>query len=170
MNRNPNAKGRTSAAALLSAGVLLAGAPAAQAQAAAKTAAPAPKAPADRSAGQAHIKFAASFQKWHGTLCVAGMLNQQPVFKTAQGEFFQVEPATGDLKFHSAESLGYIKVQDGRSPAASSRSSSFMKWDGIKGESKVSVVGVDAQGRVLQENSRGERFHLDRNGDMVFVK
>jgi len=29
---------------------------------------------------------------------------------------------------------------------------------------------VDAQGHVLQENSRGERFYLGPNGDMVFVK
>lgn len=170
MNRYPNAKSRSSAAVLLSAGVLLAGGQAASAQGAATAAAPGAKAPSDRSAINTHIKFATSFQKWHGTLSVAGMLNQQPVFKTVQGEFFQVDPATGDLKFHSAESLGYIKVQAGRSPASSSRSSSFLKFDGIKGEQKVSVVGVDAQGRVLQENNRGERFHLDRNGDMVFVK
>ena len=46
----------------------------------------------------------------------------------------------------------------------------FIKFDGIKGESKVSIAGVDAQGRVVQVNSRGEQFVLGPNGDMQFVK
>jgi len=46
----------------------------------------------------------------------------------------------------------------------------FIKFDGIKGEQRVSVAGVDAQGNVIQENNRGERFYLGPNGDMVFVK
>jgi len=40
----------------------------------------------------------------------------------------------------------------------------------IKIQMRVSVLGVDAQGHVTQQNSRGERFYLGPSGDMVFVK
>ena len=114
--------------------------------------------------------------KWRGNLTVAGMLNGRPVFKTPQGEYFQVEPNTGDLQFHSAESLGYIKLAPapGRAMAPGQAMApgraGYLKFDGIKGEQRVSVAGVDAQGRVIQENARGERFYLNPMGDMVFVK
>jgi len=180
MTRVRNNTTQASVATLVSAGMLLA--PGASAQTpkapapatkvpAAPAAAPMPGSPA--AAGRStdyHIKFANTFIKWHGSLAVAGMLNGSPVFKTPQGEFFQVEPNTGDLKWMSPESLGYIKVTEGRVALGGARSSSFIKFDGIKGESKVSVLGVDAQGHVLQQNSRGEKFYLSPMGDLVFVK
>ncbi|MBK8790001.1 MAG: hypothetical protein IT187_02215 [Geothrix sp.] len=180
MTRTRNNTTQASAATLVSAGMLLATGASAQAP---KGAAPAAKAPATpmvaplpgtpaqagRSTGY-HIKFANTFMKWQASLAVAGMLNGGPVFKTPQGEFFQVEPNTGDLKWMSPESLGYIKVTEGRVSMTAARSTSFIKFDGIKGESRVSVLGVDAQGRVLQQNSRGETFYLSPMGDMVFVK
>jgi hypothetical protein len=171
---------KPSTATLFSAGMLLATGAAAQAPKAAAPATKAPSAPAAApmpasppAAGRSadyHIKFANTFIKWQASLAVAGMLNGSPVFKTPQGEFFQVEPNTGDLKWMSPESLGYIKMAEGRVSLTGARSTSFIKFDGIKGESKVSVLGVDAQGHVLQQNSRGERFYLSPVGDMVFVK
>lgn len=118
------------------------------------------------------IKFAAKFDKHKGDLSNVGMLNGSPVFRTSKGEFFTVEPSTGDLKFHTAESLGFLKIQDvkGKAAAPPARAGMFIKFDGIKGESKVSIAGVDAQGRVVQVNSRGEQFVLGPNGDMQFVK
>ena len=112
------------------------------------------------------IKFAGVFPKYGSTLTAAGMLNGRPVFKTAQGEFFQVDPQTGNLKFHTAASLGYLKMDDWerRAPA---KAGPFIK---LKGEQRVSVLGVDAQGNVLQQNSRGEKFFLNAHGNMVFVK
>jgi hypothetical protein len=113
------------------------------------------------------------------------MLDGRPVFKTEQGEYFQVEPNTGDLKFHTAESLGFMKYETkdraaAGTPAAESSAKlvavktvawkNFIKFDGIKGEAKLSVLGVDGQGHVVQQNSRGEKFYLGPNGDMVFVK
>ncbi|MFZ1375362.1 MAG: hypothetical protein WAS25_02060 [Geothrix sp.] len=171
---------KRSTATLFSAGMLLATGASAQAP---KAAAPASKMPAPPAAApmpgspaaagrstDTHIKFANSFIKWHASLAVAGMMNGSPVFKTPQGEYFQVEPNTGDLKWMSPESLGYIKVTEGRVSMTGARSTTFIKFDGIKGESKVSVLGVDAQGHVLQQNSRGEKFYLSQAGDMVFVK
>lgn len=179
MTRKRSHATQASAATLFSAGMLLATGASAQAP---KAAAPAAKMPAPAAApapgspaavgrsSDYHIKFANTFMKWHASLAVAGMMNGSPVFKTPQGEFFQVEPNTGDLKWMSPESLGYIKMAEGRVSMTGARSTTFIKFDGIKGESKVSVLGVDAQGHVLQQNSRGEKFYLSPAGDMVFVK
>lgn len=118
-----------------------------------------------------YLKFAAKFDKHKGALSNVGMLSGSPVFRTAKGEFFTVEPSTGDLKFHTADSLGFHKVDiKGKVAAPQARAGMFIKFDGIKGESKVSIAGVDAQGRVVQVNSRGEQFVLGPNGDMQFVK
>jgi hypothetical protein len=125
---------------------------------------------AHRDAAAFTIKFAGTFYKWRGSLSVVGMLNGRPVFKTPQGEYFQVEPNTGDLQFHSAESLGYIKLAPAPGRAMAPGRAGYIKFDGIKGEQRVSVAGVDAQGHVIQENARGERFYLNPMGDMVFVK
>jgi hypothetical protein len=189
MKRKPSSKSQSSAAAVLSAGVFLASGasaqgtrpqppkpqPMGQAIPGSAQALPAVQNPAaSRKETAAYtIKFAGNFMKWRGSLSVAGMLNGRPVFKTTQGEFFQVEPNTGDLQFHSPESLGFIKIRDARAqtPTASlGRAATFLKFDGIKGEQRISVAGVDAQGHVIQENARGERFYLNPMGDMVFVK
>jgi hypothetical protein len=180
MKRKPSSKAQSPAVAMLSAGVFLASGASAQTP---QTKPMAPKAPgtaqalpgvqgpaASRDAAAFTIKFAGTFIKWRGGLSVAGMLNGRPVFKTPQGEYFQVEPNTGDLQFHSAESLGYIKLAPATGRAMTPGRAGYIKFDGIKGEQRVSVAGVDAQGRVIQENARGERFYLNPMGDMVFVK
>ncbi len=186
MKRKPSPTS-TPAAAMLSAGVMMATGAAAQ-----PPKAPAPKAPpmapmapmapmpqaappARKPAGPSEatgytIKFAGTFMKWRGGLSVAGMMNGRPVFRTPQGEFFQVDAATGNLQFHSAESLGFLKLGTPQGRAGAPRNPAFLKWEGMKGEQRVSVLGVDAQGHVIQENSRGERFYLGPFGDMVFVK
>ncbi|WP_243317061.1 hypothetical protein [Geothrix paludis] len=193
MKRKPSSKSQSPAVAMLSASVFLTSGASAQAT---RPQPPKPQSPASQPLGQAApralpavqspaagreaaaytIKFAGTFMKWRGSLSVAGMLNGRPVFKTPQGEYFQVEPNTGDLQFHSAESLGYIKLAPapGRAMAPGQAMApgraGYLKFDGIKGEQRVSVAGVDAQGRVIQENARGERFYLNPMGDMVFVK
>jgi hypothetical protein len=180
MKRTPNAKSKASA--LFSAGVMLSAGSQAMAQGAAKAAPPKPAAPAAVAAKPAPasansstdftIKYGATFWKWKGELSAVGMLDGRPVFKTNKGEYFTVEPSTGDLKFHTAESLGFLKYETNDKLVAVKTISgkNFMKFDTIKGESKLSVLGVDAQGHVVQQNSRGEKFYLGPNGDMVFVK
>lgn len=189
MKRKPSSKSQSPAVAVFSAGMFLASGasaqgtrpqppkpqPMGQAIPGSVQALPAVQSPTARrgEAADHTIKFAGTFMKWRGGLSVAGMMNGRPVFKTAQGEYFQVEPNTGDLQFHSPESLGFIKIRDARAqtPASSlGRAATFLKFDGIKGEQRISVAGVDAQGHVIQENSRGERFYLNPMGDMVFVK
>ncbi|WP_243304569.1 hypothetical protein [Geothrix oryzisoli] len=180
MKRKPSSKSQSPAVAMLSAGMLLTTGAAAQAPRPQPTGAKAPgpaqalpavqQPPTHREAAAFTIKFAGTFIKWRGSLSVAGMLNGRPVFKTPQGEYFQVEPNTGDLQYHSAESLGYLKLAPAPGRAMATGRAGYLKFDGIKGEQRVSVAGVDAQGHVIQENARGERFYLNPMGDMVFVK
>ncbi len=118
------------------------------------------------------LKFASRYDKHRGTLSNVGLMGGQPVFRTAQGEFFTVDPATGDLRFLDAQGLGFIKIKSEvkAAPPSGARMGAFIKFDGIKGEAKVSIAGVDAQGRVVMENARGERFVLGPTGDMQFLK
>lgn len=185
MKRKSSSKPQASAVVMLSAGMLMASGSSAPPQAP-KAAPPGQKSPAapqglapampggqagvaGRGTAATYLKFAAKYHKEKGGLSVAGMLNGQPVFKTDQGEFFQVEAQTGDLKFHTADSLGYLKMDDWERKT-SAKTATFLKWDGIKGQQRVTLLGVDAQGHVLQENNRGEKFYLSPNGDLVFVK
>jgi hypothetical protein len=180
MKRTPNAKSKASA--LFSAGVMLSAGSQAMAQGTAKAVPPKPAAPAavaarpapasPSSSTDATFKFAATFDKWRGSLSVVGMMDGRPVFKTDKGEYFQVDPNTGDLKFHSAESLGFIKGNSNDKLVAVKTipGNNFIKYATIKIQSNLSVRGVDAQGHVVQQNSRGEKFYLGPNGDMVFVK
>jgi hypothetical protein len=100
------------------------------------------------------------------------MLDGRPVFKTDKGEHFHVDPGTGDLKFHTPESLGFIKVttNDKLVPVKTIPGNNFIKFATIKIQSNLSVLGLDAQGHPVEQNSRGERFYLSPNGDMVFLK
>ncbi len=195
MKRQPNTCSQTSAAAMLSAGVLLVSGASVAAQApkpasgqkapvATAATAPTPQPAANAKAESIFIKWAGTFHKYGSTLRVAGTMNGSPVFMTDKGEFFQVDVQTGDLKFHSPAALGLAKEDDwerkggkGAAPAAAPAAKPaggsglpFIKWNYIKLENRVSVLGVDAQGHVIQQNSRGERFYLGPNGDMVFVK
>ncbi len=133
------------------------------------SAAPPAQAPAGKTKPQSPaFKYAGKFIKFKGQLTVAGLLNGSPVFRNARGECFRVEAGTGDLKFLDPASLGQAKA--GATQRSSAVMVKFIKWDKPGAGSRVSILGLDDQGRVIQENARGERFYLDPNGDMVFVK
>lgn len=170
MKRNPNTKSHASAAAMLSAGALLVPGLPAAAQGVSKPLPPGQKSVAESKVALPVFKFAAKFDKWHGTLIVVGLLKERPVFKTAQGEYFQVDPNTGDLKFLSPESLGYLKIGGAPVKNDAAKMPGFLKLAGFKYDQPVSVLGVDGQGHVIHQNTRGERFYLNPKGDMVFIK
>ena len=160
---------QTSAAAMISAGVLFASGAGAQAP----VTRPAPAAAMEATVKRPfHIKWAGRYIKYNESLSVIGMSGNNPLFESAKGEYFQVDPATGDLKFLTAESLGYIKMppsarQTGKAAAAHM---DYIKLSGAKMLQHVSVAGVDDQGHVIQTNARGQQFYLTASGDMVFVK
>jgi len=96
-----------------------------------------------------YIKMSASVLKVSGTYSIAGMDGSHTVYKDMRGRMFYFDPGTGDMKFLSAD---YVHKLD------------------IKDAERVTIVGMDARGNMVQQNNKGEKFYLDPNGKMVFVK
>ncbi len=132
---------------------------------------------AQRATGQ-HIKSAKSvdsftwklsskFVKMGNDISIAGLEKGVPVYKNSKGEYFTVNPTTGDLKYLANDmfiKMEYIKF-DGIKGEASGR------FKGIKYDGSYSIVGLDNAGRTILKNSRGETFYLNpENGDFVYVK
>ena len=110
--------------------------------------------PADKSASSR----SAHTIKMGGTFSVVGSYKGHTVYKNDAGQHFWIDKATGDQKFVSSD----VVVKQGSARSAT------VKW---KGNEKVTVVGKDAKGHVIQKNAQGQKFYLDpATGDMVFVK
>jgi hypothetical protein len=91
---------------------------------------------------------------------IVGSYHGRTVYKNEAGQYFWIDKATGDQKFLSSDAV--IKQGPGRSETVKST------W---KNNEKVTVVGKDAKGHVIQKNARGQKFYLDpATGDMVLVK
>lgn len=121
--------------------------------------------------GTMHMKFSEKYIKIKDELSVVGMDNGKTVYKNSRGEYFTIDPNTGDMRTISSDifmKFTYIKMNSART----SGKLSMIKFDGTKANlNKVSIVGVDDSGNVIQTNSRGEKFYLNpTTGDMVFVK
>ena len=88
---------------------------------------------------------------------IVGMDDGHPVYTNTRGEYFYVQAKTGDFQYLSADqTAAFIKA--GTTLAG-------------KGRTSVTIVGMDANGNVLQKNAAGETFYLNaKTGDMVFVK
>ena len=112
---------------------------------------------ATRSVG--HIKFTSEF-KHKDEYSVAGVGDGHVVFEDERGQLFYVDDATGDQKFvsrHYVLKLTNIQARDGFHPH--------------KMMAKVTIVGLDQDGRTIMSNPAGENFYLDiATGDMIFVK
>jgi hypothetical protein len=111
--------------------------------------------PSDKSASSRSATL-----KSGGTFSVVGSYKGNTVYKNDAGRYFWIDKATGDQKFVSSDAV--VKVGADRSAA--------LKY-ALKDKEKVTVVGKDAKGHVIQKNARGQKFYLDpATGDMVFVK
>ena len=114
--------------------------------------------PADKSASSRSATI-----KCCGTFSVVGSYKGHTVYKNDAGRYFWIDKATGDQKFLSADAASKIV-----SSAAGRSATVKSTW---KDKEKVTIVGKDAKGRVIQKNARGQKFYLDpATGDMVFVK
>ena len=139
-------------------------------------AAPAPAAPLDQSPAPAsrssgfekhlsdtrsvgYIKLQSEY-KHKDEYSVAGVGEGHVVFEDERGQLFYVDDATGDQKFvsrHYVLKLTNIQAGDGFRPH--------------KMMDKVTIVGLDQDGRTIMSNPAGENFYLDAaTGDMIFVK
>ena len=111
--------------------------------------------PTDKSASSRSARI-----KYHQTFSVVGSYEGHTVYKNEAGQYFWIDKATGDQKFVSSDH--FIKQGSARSATVKST---------LKDKEKVTVVGKDAKGHVIQKNARGQKFYLDpATGDMVFVK
>jgi hypothetical protein len=114
-----------------------------------------------------YLKYADRFIKMHETYSIAGLDDNHTIYKTARGEYFYIDPGTGDMKFLAADQF----LKFGALSQKSAVPLKMIKFDRYKEATQVTLVGVDASGHVVQKNSRGEMFYLDpRTGDMVVVK
>jgi hypothetical protein len=95
--------------------------------------------------------------------CVAvGSENGNVIFKNTSGEYFTIDPKTGDMKTMASDY--FIKISN----SSTSKSSHYIKYSG---KDQVTLDGVDSKGHIIQVNSKGEKFYLDaKTGDMIFVK
>jgi hypothetical protein len=118
----------------------------------------------------AQLKYADVCLKLAGTFTIVGLDKGHTIYKNAATEgYFYLDPATGDMKVVSSET--YIKQFHTLTKATGQAFLKMTKLDSIKMGGNVKLLGVDAQGHVVQQNSRGEKFYLDaQTGDMVRVK
>ena len=112
--------------------------------------------------GAPGLKYADIFLKLHEQYTITGVDEGRTIYQNAKGQYFYLDPATGDMKFLPADMSAkwnsiFIKGQAAHA------------W-GIKIKGAVTIVGIDQQGRVVQQNARGEKFYVDANGNIVIVK
>ena len=113
--------------------------------------------------GESRLKYADIYFKWHEQYSIAGVDQGRTIYQNSKGDYFYLDPATGDMKFLPAAMAAkwgtiVIKGQSGREAWAQ------------KVGGKVTILGIDQQGRVVQKNPRGEKFYLDPAGNIVYVK
>ncbi len=116
--------------------------------------------------GNPALKFASIYQKESERFTIVGLDDSHPVYRNAKGQYFYLDPATGDMKFLSSDYYQKFTTTVKAGRGVSVKMLKLQKYAG-----KVSLSGIDARGNVVQKNSRGEKFYLDpTTGDMVFVK
>lgn len=115
-------------------------------------------------------KYSEKFMKFKGEFSIAGMDKGSPLYKNSRGEYFTIDPSTGDMKMISSDIFMKFQYIKGNSSRSSSKLANI-KFVEEKMSGKVTLVGEDDKGNIIQANSRGEKFYLDPfTGDMVFVK
>ena len=113
----------------------------------------------DQTRSYGHIKLKSEY-KHKSEYSVAGVGDGHVVFEDERGNLFYVDDATGDQKFVSREI--FMKVELNRAGKTD-------LWHKLSG--KVTILGVDQDGKTIMSNSGGEKFYLDAaTGDMIFVK
>ena len=92
------------------------------------------------------------------TATIMGIYSGHTVYSNTRGEYFYLEPVTGDFHYLTPEQTATF---------ARSTSTLTQKIRSLT----VTILGIDASGNVIQRNAKGETFYLNsKTGDMVFVK
>lgn len=134
-----------------------------------------------KSSPDMYWKFSENFHKHKGDLWLAGVGDGHTIYEKPNGEMFYIDTKTGDMKevsskvFHKAVIPG---VSHGRPQDKADKSvdggmikGEYIKFDGIKGESKVKLLGVDANGDVVHQKPNGEMFTVNKKtGHITLMK
>ncbi|MBS1904683.1 MAG: hypothetical protein JSS75_13330 [Bacteroidetes bacterium] len=114
-----------------------------------------------------YIKFSERFIKMESPLMIAGLDDGHTIYKNRSGQYFYIDPSTGDMKFISTDI--YMKWTEKYIKGNSGNARQLKYEGGLKHFPDVSIVGVDSHGNTLMKNASGEVFHLDpKTGDMIF--
>ena len=115
------------------------------------------------------IKFAERYSKQKSSYTIVGTDKEHPIYQNARGEYFYLDPSTGDMIFVAPDA--FIKWRPAAAEAPSPAQQKMMKQSTLKGGEQVTILGIDQAGNVVQQNVRGETFYLNPStGDMIFVK
>ncbi len=133
--------------------------------------------PVQGKSGKVYWKHSAVLEKHKGDVWLAGVGDGHTIYQNSQSDFFYIDPNTGDMKFLSDDYFHKGPSGDTKKtfvlPHVLEKSGSLKRSGGghVKMDMKVTLLGVDEKGNVIQQNSKGEKFYLSlTNGDMVFVK
>lgn len=114
------------------------------------------------------LKYADRYTKNPTQQTIVGIDNGMPIYQNPKGERFYLDPATGDMVFLSADAFAaFVEARPRPRPGVPAKP---VKWSATKFGADVLILGVDAAGHVVHQNSRGEKFYLmPDTGDMVYV-
>ncbi len=112
------------------------------------------------------IKFQSLQQKvGSSSVSIIGVGDGHTIYQRPNGTKFYVDPETGDMK--SVSDKYWIKMTETTTAAHDM----FIKLDGIKGESSVKLVGVDADGSVIHQKPDGTQFKVHtKTGHVTLLK
>jgi hypothetical protein len=115
-----------------------------------------------------YLKFSESFHKIKGDLWLAGVGDGHTIYEKSNGEMFYIDEQTGDMK--EVSSKVFMKVEADKK-TSSFEKQHYIKFDGIKGESQVKLLGVDADGNVVHQKPNGEMFTVNKKtGHITLMK
>ncbi len=127
---------------------------------------PASTSKASRSVNM-YLKFTDVFEKYKGDLYIAGVGEGHTIYEKSNGDMFYIDTETGNMK--PVSSKVFMKVEN--SDKRSSSGNTYIKFDGIKGESKVKILGVDANGNVVHQKENGDKFTVNlKTGHVTLIK
>jgi hypothetical protein len=126
---------------------------------------PAPAAKMKR-AENSYLKFA-NLQHKIGSesVTILGVGDGNTIYEKPNGSKFYIDPRTGDMKPVSEKH--WIKMTTSTQASVDM----FIKLDGVKGESAVKLVGVDADGSVIHQRPDGTQFKVhQKTGHITLMK
>jgi hypothetical protein len=101
---------------------------------------------------------------------IVGMDNGHTIYQGDDGEYFYIDPKSGDQKFVSSKIfMKYHEFKGESSGKMVKFSDGWIKMH--RGADKVTIVGVDADGNTIQKDASGKMFTVDQaTGDFTYQK